>query len=299
MATQALNANFASAASFSTLTGAADTAKNLYTESRNPYLPLPVTLGTKSSAHRYIGVGSESTINIQGYEAPYLRFEVGQTYRFENAAQQANFPIRFYYAADGLPVGFGTTTPSQYSDNVTETGTYTEILITENTPQLLYYGAGIGTTMGSMGNSIQVFNNDFHKVSRVGEFKNLSGLKTCTYTQMFEGRATSWYMNSNLGVGNSDYTPGDRSHNVSSIVQTATGTYNINFADAMNDTDYAVIGIASGTNAFPGGIVNLRISDRTVNGYIMRVYNGIPALEDLGELSIMTLGGQDGEPTYI
>ena len=299
IASQALNANFASAASFSTLTGAADTAKNLYTESRNPFLPLPVTFGTKSSAHRYIGVGSESTINIQGYEAPYLRFEVGQTYRFENAAQQVNYPIRLYYAADGLPVGFGTTSPNQYLDNVTETGTYTEILITENTPQLLYYGAGIGTTMGSMGNSIQVFNSDFHKISRVGEFKNLSGLQTCTYTQMFEGRATSWYMNTNLGVGNSDYTPGDRSHNVSSIVQTATGTYNINFADAMNDTDYAVIGIASGTNAFPGGIVNLRISDRTVNGYTMRVYNGIPALEDLGELSIMTLGGQDGEPTYI
>jgi hypothetical protein len=67
----------------------------------------------------------------------------------------------------------------------------------------------------------------------------------------------------------------------------------------MADTDYAVIGIASGTNAFPGGIVNLRISDRTVNGYTVRVYNGIPALEDLGELSIMTLGGQDGERTYI
>ena len=299
IASQALNANFASAASFSTLTGAADTAKNLYTESRNPFLPLPVTFGTKSSAHRYTGVGSESTINIQGYEAPYLRFEVGQTYRFENAAQQVNYPIRLYYAADGLPVGFGTTSPNQYLDNVTETGTYTEILVTENTPQLLYYGAGIGTTMGSMGNSIQVFNSDFHKISRVGEFKNLSGLQTCTYTQMFEGRATSWYMNTNLGVGNSDYTPGDRSHNVSSIVQTATGTYNINFADAMNDTNYAVIGIASGTNAFPGGIVNLRISDRTVNGYTMRVYNGIPALEDLGELSIMTLGGQDGEPTYI
>ena len=299
IATQALNANFASASSFSALTGAADTAKNLYTESRNPFLPLPVTFGTKSSAHRYTGVGSDQTINIQGYEAPYLRFEVGQTYRFENAAQQANYPIRFYYAADGLPVGFGTTTPSQYTDNVTETVTYTEILVTENTPQLLYYGAGVGTQFGSMGNSIQIFNSDFHKVSRVGEFKTLSGLQTCTYTQFYEGRATSWYMNSNLGVGNSDYTPGDRSHNVSSIVQTATGTYNINFADAMNDTNYAVIGIASGTNAFPGGIVNLRISDRTVNGFTMRVYNGIPALEDLGELSIMTLGGQDGEPTYI
>ena len=31
--------------------------------------------------------------------------------------------------------------------------------------------------------------------------------------------------------------------------QTATGTYTINFADAMADTNYAVIGIASGTNA--------------------------------------------------
>lgn len=299
VATQALNANFASAASFSTLTGAADTAKNLYTESRLPYLPLPVTFGTKSSRHRYTGVGSDTTINIQGYEAPYLRFEVGQVYRFENAAQQSDFPIRFYYSPDGLGVGFGTTTPNQFSDNVTETGTYTEITITENTPQLLYYGAGIGTTMGYMGNSIQVFNHDFHKVNRVGEFKNLSGLKTCTYTQMFEGRATSWYMNSNLGVGNSDYTPGDRSHNISSLVQNSTGVYTVNFADPMNDTDYAVIGIGSGINAFPGGIVELRISDRTVNGFTMRVYNSIPALEDLGELSIVTYGGQDGEPTYI
>jgi hypothetical protein len=299
VATQALNANFASVSSFSALTGAADTAKNLYTESRLPYLPLPVTFGTKSSRHRYIGVGSDSTINIQGYEAPYLRFEVGQTYRFENAAQQADFPIRFYYSPDGLGVGFGTTSPSQYSDNVTETGSYTEIVVTDTTPQLLYYGAGIGTTTGYMGNSIQVFNHDFHKVNRVGEFKNLSGLKTCTYTQMFEGRATSWYMNSNLGVGNNDYTPGDRSHNISSLVQTSTGIYTVNFADPMNDTDYAVIGIGSGINAFPGGIVELRISDRTVNGFTMRVYNSIPALEDLGELSIVTYGGQDGEPTYI
>jgi len=299
LASQANNALFANSSSFSTLTGAADTAKNLYTQFEGTFKPLPTTIGTKTTDHRYFGIGSDRSINVQGYESPYLRFEVGQTYRFTNASQQANYPIRFYYAADGSAVGFGTTTPNQFSDNVTETGTYTEILIDENTPQLLYYGAGIGTQFGSMGNSIQVFNNDFHKVSRVGEFKNLVGLKTATYTQFYEGRATSWYMNSNLGVGNSDYTPGDRSHNVSSIEQTATGTYNVNFSDAMADTDYAVIGIASGTNAFPGGIVNLRISDRTVNGYTVRVYNGIPALEDLGELSIMTLGGQDGERTYI
>ena len=300
LASQATNATFASAASFSTLTGAADTAKNLYTEHENPFKPLPVTIGTKTTRHRYIGIGSDKSINIQGYESPYLRFEVGQTYRFENAAQQSNYPIRLYYHPSGVTsIGIGTTNPSQMTQGVTETGSYTEIEVTEQTPDLFYYGAGVGTEYGSMGNSVQVFNPEMNRVAKVGEFKNTSGLKTCTYTQMFEGRATSWYLNTNLGVGNSDYVPGDRSHNVSSIEQVSTGVYQVNFADPMADTNYAVIGIASGTNAFPGGIVNLRISDRTVDNYTVRVYNGIPALEDLGELSIMTLGGQDGEPTYI
>ena len=300
LASQATNATFASAASFSTLTGAADTSKNLYTEHANPFKPLPVTIGTKTSEHRYIGVGSDKCINVQGYESPYLRFEVGQTYRFENASQQANYPIRMYYHPSGVTsVGIGTTNPAEMTQGVTFTGSYTEVAVDETTPEIFYYGAGVGTQYGSMGNSVQVFNPEMQRVAKVGEFKDRSGLKTCTYTQMFEGRATSWYLNTNLGVGNSDYTPGDRSHNVSSIEQQATGVYKVNFADAMADTNYAVIGIASGTNAYPGGIVNLRISDRTVDHFIVRVYNGIPALEDLGELDICTFGGQDGEPTYI
>jgi hypothetical protein len=298
-ATASTNASFAAFANFSALTGAAETSKSLYTESDLPYKPLPVTIGAKSSRHRYIGVGSDRTINIQGYEAPYMRFEVGQTYRFENAAQQANFPIRFYYAADGLGVGFGTTSPSVYTDRVTETGTYTEIQVTEETPQLLYYGAGIGTTMGNMGNSIQVFNHEFHKFLRVGEYKNLAGLKTCTHTQMFEGRATAWYMNTNLGVGNSDYVPGDRSHNISSIEQVSTGVYNINFADAMNDSNYAVVINGRGINNFPGGLVRGTVFDRTTTGFGVTIYNSIPATEDLKDVNIVVYGGQDGEPTYL
>jgi len=298
-ATASTNASFAAFANFSALTGAAETSKSLYTESELPYKPLPVTFGNKSSRHRYIGVGSDKTINVQGYEAPYLRFEVGQTYRFENAAQQANFPIRFYYAADGLGVGFGTTSPSVYEDRVTETGTYTEIQVTEETPQLLYYGAGIGTTMGSMGNSIQVFNHEFHKFLRVGEYKNLAGLKTCTHTQMFEGRATAWYMNTNLGVGNSDYVPGDRSHNVSSIEQVSTGVYTVNFADAMSDANYAVVINGRGTNNFPGGLIRGTVFDRTTTGFGVTIYNSIPATEDLRDVNIVVYGGQDGEPTYL
>jgi len=299
IASNALNANFAQTSSFSTLTGAAETSKSLYTEFQGSFKPLPVTIGGKTADHRYNGIGSDRTVNIQGYNSPYLRMEVGQTYRFENAAQQANYPIKFYYAASGDPVGFGTTSPSEMTQGVTVTGSYTEIVVTEETPQLFYYGAGIGTTMGSMGNSVQVFNHEFHKYLRVGEYKNLAGLKTCTHTQMFEGRATAWYMNTNLGVGNSDYVPGDRSHNVSSIEQQSTGVYTVNFADAMKDNNYAVVIDGRGTNNFPGGLVNPTVFDRTTTGFGVTMYNGIPAPEDLRDVNIVVYGGQDGEPTFL
>ena len=299
IASNALNANFAQSASFSTLTGAAETAKSLYTEFQGSFKPLPVTIGGKTTDHRYYGIGSDRSINIQGYSSPYLRFEVGQTYRFENAAQQANYPLEFYYAPSGDPVGFGTTSPSKMTQGVTVTGTYTEIGITSETPQLFYYGCGIGTTMGSMGNSIQVFNNEFHKFLKVGEYKNLAGLKTCTHTQMFEGRATAWYMNTNLGVGNSDYVPGDRSHNVSSIEQQSLGVYKVNFADEMADNNYTVLLDGRGTTNFPGGLVIPTVYDRTTTGFGVTIYNFIPAVEDLRDVNIVVYGGQDGEPTFL
>ena len=299
IASNALNANFAQSASFSTLTGAAETAKSLYTEFQGSFKPLPVTIGGKTTDHRYYGIGSDRSINIQGYSSPYLRFEVGQTYRFENAAQQANYPLEFYYDPSGDPVGFGTTSPSKMTQGVTVTGTYTEIGITSETPQLFYYGCGIGTTMGSMGNSIQVFNNEFHKFLKVGEYKNLAGLKTCTHTQMFEGRATAWYMNTNLGVGNSDYVPGDRSHNVSSIEQQSLGVYKVNFADEMADNNYTVLLDGRGTTNFPGGLVIPTVYDRTSTGFGVTIYNFIPAVEDLRDVNIVVYGGQDGEPTFL
>ena len=299
IASQATNATFANTASFSTLTGAAETSKSLYTEHKGPFLPLPVTLGTKTTNHRYHGIGSDRSVNIQGYESPYLRFEVGQTYRFENASQQGNYPITFYTSASGDPVGYGSTTPSVMTQDVTVTGSYTEITVTEYTPSLFWYGVGVGTTMGSMGNSIQVFNSEMNRVLKVGEYKNTAGLKTCTHTQMFEGRATAWYMNTNLGVGNSDYVPGDRSFNVSSIEQSSTGVYTVNFADAMNDNNYAVVVNGRGTNNFPGGLVEGTVFDRTTTGFGVTIYNGIPAPEDLRDVNIVVYGGQDGEPAFL
>ena len=116
---------------------------------------------------------------------------------------------------------------------------------------------------------------------------------------MFEGRATAWYMNTNLGVGNSDYTPGDRSHNVSSIEQQSLGVYKVNFADEMADNNYAVMLDGRGTTNFPGGIVRATVYDRTTTGFGVTIYNSIPAVEDLRDVNIAVFGGQDGEPTFL
>ena len=116
---------------------------------------------------------------------------------------------------------------------------------------------------------------------------------------MFEGRATAWYMNTNLGIGNSDYIPGDRSHNVSSIEQQSLGVYRVNFADEMNDNDYTVLLDGRGTNNFPGGLVIPTVFDRTTTGFGVTIYNFIPAVEDLRDVNIVVYGGQDGEATFL
>ena len=74
IASNALNANFAQTASFSTLTGAAETSKSLYTEFQGTFKPLPVTIGGKTVNHRYNGIGSDKSINIQGYNSPCLLY---------------------------------------------------------------------------------------------------------------------------------------------------------------------------------------------------------------------------------
>ena len=110
-----------------------------------------VTITTKTSAHRYFGSGSALGYVIETKESPYITFVPGKTYRFKQDHSSNNtHQIRFYEDAAKTTL---------YSTNVTYNGTagtagsYTQIVVTDTTPGILYYQC---KNHPYMGNQIQV-----------------------------------------------------------------------------------------------------------------------------------------------
>ena len=113
----------------------------------NTYTSLTVAVASKTSAHIYQGTGSGNGYTIDGVEAPFLNMKVGNTYRFNQSdSTNATHPLRFYYDS-------GKTTA--YSTGVTTNGTpgssgaYTQIVVSETTPNILYYQCSSHELMGS------------------------------------------------------------------------------------------------------------------------------------------------------
>jgi len=111
-----------------------------------------VTVGTKTSAHPYSGVGSSSAYFLESLESPAFTLGGADTsypyyYRFDQAdASNSGHPLRFYLDA-------GKTTA--YTTNVTTNGTagsagaYTQIAVDEYTPNILYYQCSSHSNMGN------------------------------------------------------------------------------------------------------------------------------------------------------
>lgn len=127
---------------------AVNTFGHLYNaDGSNTYTEFTVTVAAKTSAHIYNGTGSSNGYLLNAKVAPFIDFKVGNTYRFDQAdATNSGHPLRFYYDA-------GKTT--QYSTGVTTNGTpgssgaYTEIVVSETTPNILYYQCSVHAYMGS------------------------------------------------------------------------------------------------------------------------------------------------------
>jgi len=122
---------------FTHLVGAASTAVTT----------LMVAVATKTSAHRYHQIGSSSGYTIDGVESPFIFFLPGHTYKFDQShASNATHPLRFY-----LDVGKSHA----YSTNVTTSGTpgnagaYTQIIVTDETPDVLHYQCSAHANMGN------------------------------------------------------------------------------------------------------------------------------------------------------
>ena len=111
-----------------------------------------VTVGTKTTAHPYSGVGSSSAYFLESLESPAFTLGGADTskpyyYRFDQAdASNSGHPLLFYLDA-------GKTTA--YTTNVTTNGTagsagaYTQIAVDEYTPNILYYQCSSHANMGN------------------------------------------------------------------------------------------------------------------------------------------------------
>ena len=105
-----------------------------------------VTTASKTSAHRYNGTGSGTGYLIDGVESPFLTLTPGKTYRFTND-NTGSHPLKFYLEADKT---------TEYTTGVTFNNAYTEITVSDTTPQVLHYQC---TNHAYMGNAVYTNTN--------------------------------------------------------------------------------------------------------------------------------------------
>ena len=114
----------------------------------NAYTELVSTVASKTTNHIYEGTGSGNGYKIDGVEAPFIQFEPGNTYRFNQAdSSNSGHPIRFYLdAAKNNIYSTGVTTNGTPGSS----GAYTQIVVSTATPQRLYYQCSSHAYMGNL-----------------------------------------------------------------------------------------------------------------------------------------------------
>ena len=107
-----------------------------------------ITVASKTATNYYNGTGSSSAFFINGNEGPYLKFTPGKKYKFlQDDGTNSNHPFKFYLEVNKT---------TEYSTNVTlsgtagQSGSYTEIEITDSTPTKLYYQCANHSYMGNV-----------------------------------------------------------------------------------------------------------------------------------------------------
>ena len=114
----------------------------------NTYTEIEVKRITKTSAHIYHGTGSSLGYTLNGVESPFIQFEPGNTYRFNQAdSSNSTHPLRFYLdAAKNNAYSTGVTTNGTPGSS----GAYTQIVVSTATPQRLYYQCSSHEYMGNL-----------------------------------------------------------------------------------------------------------------------------------------------------
>ena len=152
------------------------------TEAANTTVTYTVTVASKTANHRYNGSGSSSGYFIDGSESPFITLVPGVTYRFDQAAgSNSGHPLRFYLEAQKT---------TQYTTNVTTNGTagsagaYTEITVTDTTPQVLHYQCSAHALMG---NAVATQSNVVHNNFQATFLEGITVTGVSTFTGQIDG----------------------------------------------------------------------------------------------------------------
>ena len=135
---------------------------------------LYVTVATSTAAHPYHGTGSSNKYKINGVFSPFLKLIPKNTYKFDQSdSSNSSHPFRFYLdAAKTTAYTTGVTT----SGTPGNAGAYTQIVVAENAPTVLYYQcsahgymgwAASTSTIGTTDTITEGSTNLYHTTARV------------------------------------------------------------------------------------------------------------------------------------
>ena len=114
----------------------------------------PVISANKTSSHPYYNQGSGVGYRIDGLESPTYIFVVGNTYKFDQSdSSNSSHQLRFYLDAAKTTA---YTTGVTLNGTAGSSGAYSEIVISESTPPILYYQC---VNHSYMGGAICVLSN--------------------------------------------------------------------------------------------------------------------------------------------
>ncbi len=171
-----------------------------------------VTVATSTSAHPYHGTGSSNKYKINGVFSPYLKLIPRITYRFDQSdSSNSGHPLLFYLDA-GKAAGYSTgVTVVNGSSGPGSAGAYTQIVVSDSTPQVLHYQcsshANMGWALTTSTRNLTGFDTDdlsegssnlYHTTARVNSaidsrvtntfINNLSGVVADTTTALASAR---------------------------------------------------------------------------------------------------------------
>tara|TARA_B100000035_G_scaffold29153_1_gene22401 strand:+ start:643 stop:2622 length:1980 start_codon:yes stop_codon:yes gene_type:complete len=218
-----------------------------------------VTVASSTSAHTYHGTGSSNKYKINGVFSPYLKLIPRITYRFDQSdSSNSGHPLRFYYdAAKATQYSTGVTVVSG-SGGPGTSGAYTQIVVSDSTPQVLFYQC---SAHGYMGWALTT------------STRNLTGFDT---DDLSAGSSNLYYTDSRVQT----YISGNRSYgNISTTGSiTAGGTV---ISDASN---YATIEM-NGTN---GAHIDLKVGGADYTGRVIATSSSMDLIHDVVKLQSKT-----------